>query len=99
MNFHWIYLGRASSCWHGMIANAPSKVGAFIATLVDLSRNYALAENFYFGALRSYLKLLQLNYFEDLEQEAESFVKRTAICPYRHADTFQYTAPNTGRSL
>jgi transcriptional regulator with XRE-family HTH domain len=58
-----------------MIANAPSKVGAFIATLVDLSRNYALAEeNFYFGALRSYLEMHN-NYFEDLEKEAESFVK------------------------
>jgi transcriptional regulator with XRE-family HTH domain len=57
-----------------MIANAPSKVGAFIATLVDLSRNYALAEeNFYFGALRSYLEMHN-NYFEDLEEAVERFV-------------------------
>lgn len=58
-----------------IIANAPSKVGAFIATLVDLSRNYALAEsNFYFGALRSYLEMHN-NYFEELEAAVEVFVK------------------------
>ncbi|MCB0662722.1 MAG: helix-turn-helix domain-containing protein [Saprospiraceae bacterium] len=58
-----------------MIANAPSKVGAFIATLVDLSRNYALAEeNFYFGALRSYLEMHN-NYFGELEDQVDAFVK------------------------
>ncbi len=59
-----------------IIANSPAKVGAFISTLVELSRNYALAEeNFYFGSLRSYLELHN-NYFEDLEQAVERFVHR-----------------------
>ena len=50
-----------------IIANAPARVGAFISTLLDISRNYALKEeNFYFGALRSYLELHN-NYFEDIE--------------------------------
>mgnify|MGYP001161958471 CR=1 FL=1 len=62
-----------------IIANAPAKVGAFISTLVELSRNYALAEeNFYFGALRSYLELHN-NYFEDIEQEAAAFADKNKL--------------------
>ena len=57
-----------------IIANAPIRVGAFISTLLELSRNYALnEENFYFGALRAYLELHH-NYFEDLEEAVESFL-------------------------
>ena len=57
-----------------MIASAPARVGAFIYTLVELSRNYALGEqNFYFAALRSYLELNN-NYFEDLENAVTKFI-------------------------
>ncbi|MEZ4933243.1 MAG: helix-turn-helix domain-containing protein [Saprospiraceae bacterium] len=59
-----------------IIANAPAKVGAFISTLVEISRNYALAEeNFYFGALRSYLELHN-NYFEGIEKSVSDFVEK-----------------------
>jgi len=62
-----------------LIANAPAKVGAFISTLVELSRTYAVhEENFYFRALRSYQELHN-NYFEDIEDEAEAFVKHHKI--------------------
>lgn len=62
-----------------IIANAPTKVGAFISTLVDLSKNYALAEeNFYFGALRSYLEMHN-NYFEDIEQAAIHFSEKNKL--------------------
>ena len=62
-----------------IIANAPLRVGAFISTLVELSRNYALREeNFYFAALRSYLEL-HSNYFEDIEQTVSQFVKQHKI--------------------
>ncbi|MCB0586473.1 MAG: helix-turn-helix domain-containing protein [Phaeodactylibacter sp.] len=62
-----------------IIANAPVRVGAFISTLLELSRNYALKEeNFYFGALRAYLELHN-NYFEDLEQAVERFVREFGI--------------------
>lgn len=58
-----------------IIANAPARVGAFISTLLELSRNYALKEeNFYFGALRSYLELHN-NYFEDIEEAVIRFCK------------------------
>ena len=62
-----------------IIANAPKRVGAFISTLVDLGRNYALAEeNFYFGVLRSYLEMHN-NYFEGIETEVEQFTKKYKV--------------------
>ena len=62
-----------------IIAGAPSQVGAFISTLLELSRNYALRqEHFYFGALRSYLELNN-NYFEELETAAENFTTSNQI--------------------
>ena len=57
-----------------MIAGAPARVGAFIATLLELARNHAVKEEqFYFAALRSYLELHH-NYFEELEKEVERFI-------------------------
>ncbi len=56
-----------------LIAGAPTQVGAFISTLLEISRNYALREeNFYFAALRSYLELNQ-NYFQEIEDAAAAF--------------------------
>lgn len=59
-----------------IIANSPVRVRAFISTLVELSRNYALQdENFYFGALRAYQEI-HYNYFEEIEQAANDFLER-----------------------
>ncbi len=56
-----------------LIASAPLRVGAFISTLLELSRNYAVREeNFFFAALRAYLELHN-NYFEDIEEAVERF--------------------------
>ncbi len=62
-----------------MISNAPKRVGAFISTLVELSKNYALQEdNFYFGAMRAYQEL-HYNFFEGIEEETEKFVKDNGL--------------------
>jgi transcriptional regulator with XRE-family HTH domain len=62
-----------------IIASSPVRVGAFISTLVELGRNYALGEqNFYFGVLRSYLELHN-NYFEDIENQVTKFVRKYKI--------------------
>ena len=66
-----------------IIANAPAKVSAFISTLLELSRNYALREeNFYFAALRAYLELHQ-NYFEELELAVNECANRFGLSSER----------------
>jgi hypothetical protein len=62
-----------------IIAGAPVRVGAFISTLLELSRSHALKEeNFYFGALRSYLEI-NSNYFPEIEKAAEHFCREHGI--------------------
>lgn len=62
-----------------IIANAPARVGAFISTLLEISRNYALKEeNFYFSALRSYLELHN-NYFQDIEDGVDAFCEQNQV--------------------
>jgi XRE family transcriptional regulator, fatty acid utilization regulator len=59
-----------------MLADAPAQVGAFISTLMELSRNHSVQqEHFYFASLRSYQELHQ-NYFEDLEQKTDECIER-----------------------
>lgn len=66
-----------------IIAQAPTRVGALISTLLELSRNYAVRqENFYFAALRSFLEMHQ-NYFEDIETSVDQFVHEFKIPSYR----------------
>ncbi|MFM2269389.1 MAG: hypothetical protein RL757_2830 [Bacteroidota bacterium] len=74
-----------------IIADAPMRVSAFISTLLDLSRNYALREeNFYFGALRSYLELNN-NHFDDLEEAVRQFSKKNNVS-VGHAVTSNFLA-------
>ena len=66
-----------------LVAQAPTRVGAFISTLLELSRSYALREeNFYFAALRSYLELHD-NYFPDLEEAVDRFAEQYQLPGYR----------------
>lgn len=58
-----------------VISNTPSKISAFITTLIELARNYNISvENFYFAVLRSYQEMHE-NYFEDIEDYVEKFVQ------------------------
>lgn len=70
-----------------LIAEAPTKVGAFISTLVELGRTYAVREeNFYYRALRSYQELHN-NYFEDIEEQAEQFIEKHGLShPLSHEE-------------
>ncbi|EMR03667.1 helix-turn-helix domain-containing protein [Cesiribacter andamanensis] len=56
-----------------ILSNAPSKLSAFVSTLVEISRTYDMrVEHFYFSALRSYQEMHE-NYFEELEEAAQQF--------------------------
>lgn len=58
-----------------MVAEAPSKIGAFISTLVEMSRLHGQeAEHFYIGAMRTYQEMFN-NYFEDIEQAALQYLQ------------------------
>ena len=57
-----------------MLSDAPTKVSAFIGTLIEISRNYNMSvEQFYFSALRTYQEMHD-NYFEEIETAAEDFL-------------------------
>ncbi len=56
-----------------LIAGAPTKINAFISTLIEIARNYEMQqEQFYFAAVRSYQELHD-NYFEDIEKAVGQF--------------------------
>ncbi len=62
-----------------MLADAPSQVGAFISTLMEISRHHSVQqEHFYFASLRSYQEM-HLNYFEDLEQHVDACILRFGL--------------------
>lgn len=62
-----------------IIAEAPSKVNAFIGALVEIARNYSInEEHFYHAALRAWQEM-HLNYFEEIEQAAALFSEKNDL--------------------
>lgn len=56
-----------------VLSNSPTKISAFLNTIIEIARNHDLeTEYFYFSVLRSYQEL-EDNYFEEIEHEAEKF--------------------------
>lgn len=57
-----------------MVAEAPTRIGAFISTLVEMSRLHGQeAEHFYIGAMRTYQEMFN-NYFEEIESAALQYL-------------------------
>lgn len=64
-----------------IIANAPSKVNAFISTLIEIGKNYNLTrESFFLAALRSFQEAND-NYFGEIEIAAKKFIQSYLINP------------------
>lgn len=62
-----------------LISDAPTKINAFISTLIKVARTYEMTqENFYFAALRSYQEMHD-NYFGELEEAVEAFVEEVGL--------------------
>nr|WP_246164336.1 helix-turn-helix domain-containing protein [Xanthovirga aplysinae] len=59
-----------------LLSNAPTKLSAFISTLIEINRNYDMTvERFYFSVLRSYQEMHD-NYFPEIEQKAKEFFQK-----------------------
>ncbi len=62
-----------------MLSNAPTKLSAFINTIIKVAKSYSVSvEKFYFAVLRSYQEMHN-NYFPNLEIHAEKFRKKHDI--------------------
>lgn len=62
-----------------IVANAPSKVNAFISTIIKIAQNYNFSrESFFMASVRSFQEANN-NYFEDLEQGVLNFAKAYQI--------------------
>ncbi|UII77985.1 XRE family transcriptional regulator [Flagellimonas sp. HMM57] len=58
-----------------IVANAPTKVNAFISTIIEIAKHYDFGkESFYLASLRSYQEANQ-NFFPDLESAVIDFAK------------------------
>ena len=74
-----------------MLSDAPTKVSAFIGTLIEIARNYNMSvEQFYLSALRTYQEMND-NYFEEIEHAAEDYLANKSIADDRIPDE-QYLA-------
>ncbi len=74
-----------------MLSDAPTKVSAFIGTLIEIARNYNMSvEQFYLSALRTYQEMND-NYFEEIEHAAEAYLAQKEIAEDRIPDE-QYLA-------
>lgn len=62
-----------------LIANAPTKINAFISTLIEIARNYEMQqEQFYFAAVRSYQELHD-SHFPEIEEAVDAFAQRRGL--------------------
>lgn len=64
-----------------LLSNSPTKINAFLNTVVEIARNYDMqTENFYYSVLRTYQEIKE-NYFEDIEKSVLTFLKENQIKP------------------
>jgi XRE family transcriptional regulator, fatty acid utilization regulator len=74
-----------------MLSIAPTKLSAFINTVIKIGKSYSMSvEDFYFAVLRSYQEMHD-NFFPDLEDEAEKFLIEHGITPNKQVDEFLLT--------
>ncbi|MEM6347279.1 MAG: helix-turn-helix domain-containing protein [Bacteroidota bacterium] len=68
--------GLETSTLLELISTAPTKINAFISSILKIARSYEMKrENFYFAALRSYQEMHD-NYFEEIERSVDEFLDR-----------------------
>lgn len=74
-----------------LLADAPTKLSAFISTIIEIGRNYNMSvEQFYFAVLRSYQEMHD-NYFADIEEEVDRFLAENNISADKQIDEYFLT--------
>jgi len=69
------FFGIDSKKLVNLLADAPTRVNAFISAILEIARDHQLnQEHFYYSALRAYQEL-HLNYFEELEDSVASCLR------------------------
>lgn len=69
------FFGIDSKKLVNLLAEAPTRVNAFISAIFEIARDHQLnQEHFYYSALRAYQEL-HLNYFEDIEESVASCIR------------------------
>jgi transcriptional regulator with XRE-family HTH domain len=73
-----------------MVVNEPIRVSAFINSIFEIARNYNLKqEHFFFLCLRSYQELND-NYFEDIEDAVNIFIRETGFDNTPPVSVYEY---------
>ena len=71
-----------------LLSDAPTKLSAFISTIIEIGRSYNMSvEQFYFAVLRSYQEMHD-NYFPEIEEEVERFLVENNISPDKQIDEY-----------
>lgn len=62
-----------------LLSEAPTKLSAFISTVVEMARNYNVdLPQFYFTVMRTYQEMHD-NYFADIEEAADAFLRESGL--------------------
>lgn len=70
------FFGVEPSSLLALMADAPTKLSAFINAIINIGRNYNMSvENFHHAAMRSYQEMHN-NYFEEIEIAADQFIAK-----------------------
>jgi hypothetical protein len=74
-----------------LLSEAPTKLSAFISTIIEIGRSYNMSvEQFYFAVLRSYQEMHD-NYFPEIETAIDDFLREHNIKPDQQIDEFYLT--------
>jgi len=73
------FFGIEASDLIEILSVAPTKLSAFINSIIQISRMYDIrVEHFFYSALRSYQEMID-NYLEETEKEANNFINKYGI--------------------
>ena len=74
MSYPWIFFGIEPSDLLELLSVAPTKLSAFVNSIIQIGRNYDIrVEHFFYSVLRSYQEMHD-NYFEEIEKYAKDFI-------------------------